>query len=129
MNTSYKPAGYNSLSPYLIVDGAQKMIDLLKGIFDAKELRRYNNPDGSIMHVEVRVDDSVLMIADASSMYPANELLLHVYVPDVLKTFKKAIDLGCEVIEQPVNKGDDPDTRGSFKDFSGNIWAVGTQKG
>jgi len=129
MNTSYKPAGYNSLSPYLIVDGAQKMIDLLTGIFDAKELRRYDNPDGSIMHVEVRIDDSVLMIADASSMYPSNELLLHVYVPDVHKTFKKAIDLGCEAIEQPVNKGDDPDTRGSFKDFSGNIWAVGTQKG
>ena len=129
MNTSFKPTGYNSLSPYLIVDGAQKMLDLLKGIFQASELRRYDNPDGTIMHVEVRIDDSVLMIADASSEYPANELLLHVYVPDVHETFKKAIDLGCEAIEQPVNKGGDPDTRGSFKDFSGNIWAVGTQKG
>ena len=129
MNSSFKPTGYNSLSPYLIVDGAQKMIDLLKGIFQATELRRYDNPDGTIMHAEVRIDDSVLMIADASSEYPSNELLLHVYVPDVHKTFKRAIDLGCEGIEQPVNKEGDPDTRGSFKDFSGNIWAVGTQKG
>lgn len=129
MNTSFKPSGYNSLSPYLIVDGAQKMIDLLKGIFQATELRRYDNPDGTIMHVELRIDDSVIMMADSSSVYPANEFLLHVYVPDVHKTFKMAIDLGCEAIEQPINKEGDPDTRGSFKDFSGNIWAVGTQKG
>jgi len=116
------------VAPYLIVDGAQKMIDLLKGIFQATELRRYEGPNGTIMHVEVRIDDSVLMMADASSAYPANEFLLHVYVRDVHDTFKKAIDLGCEVIERPVNKEGDPDTRGSFKDFSGNIWAVGTQK-
>ena len=129
MNSPYKPSGYNSLSPYLIVDGAQKMIDLLKAIFGATELRRYDNADGTIMHVEVRIDDSVIMIADSSSEYPANELLLHVYVPDVHQTFNKAIDLGCVPIEKPVNKEGDPDTRGSFKDFSGNIWAVGTQKG
>ncbi|HEX6892071.1 MAG TPA: VOC family protein [Chryseolinea sp.] len=128
MRKSFKPSGYNSVSPYLIVDGAQKMIDLLKGIFQARELRRYDGPNGTIMHVEVCIDDSVIMISDASSAYPANEVLLHVYVPDVHSTFNKAIELGCEVVERPVNKEGDPDTRGSFKDFSGNIWAVGTQK-
>ena len=128
MSTSFKPSGYNSLSPYLIVDGAQKMIDLLKEIFDAKELRRYDDPNGTIMHVEVRIDDSVIMMSDATSTYPANKFLLHVYVPDVHATFNKAIELGCEVIERPVNKEGDPDTRGSFKDFSGNVWPVGTQK-
>ena len=128
MKASYKPSGYNSLSPYIIVDGAQKMIDLLKGIFQATELRRYDNPNGTIMHVELKIDDSVIMLSDASSTYPANELLLHVYVPDVHKTFKKAIELGCVSIEEPINREGDPDTRGSFKDFSGNIWAVGTQK-
>jgi PhnB protein len=76
----------------------------------------------------VCVDDSVIMISDASSAYPANEVLLHVYVPDVHTTFNTAIELGCEVVERPVNKDGDPDTRGSFKDFAGNIWAVGTQK-
>ena len=128
MQASFKPQGYNSVSPYLIVDGAQKMIDLLKDIFQATELRRYDNPNGTIMHAELKIDDSVIMLGDASSAYPANESLLHVYVRDVHETFKKAIELGCEVIEHPVNKEGDPDTRGSFKDFSGNIWAVGTQK-
>ena len=128
MSISFKPPGYNSVSPYLIVDGAQKMIDLLKGIFQARELRRYDGPNGTIMHVEVCIDDSIIMISDATADYPANEFLLHVYVPDVHATFNKAIELGCEVVERPVNKEGDPDTRGSFKDFSGNIWAVGTQK-
>ena len=128
MSTSFKPLGYNSVSPYLIVDGTQKMINLLKEIFQATELRRYDGPNGTIMHVELRIDDSVIMMSDATPAYPANKFLLHVYVPDVHSIFNKAIELGCEVIERPVNKEGDPDTRGSFKDFSGNTWAVGTQK-
>jgi len=127
MHKPFKPANYNSVAPYFVVDGAQKMIDLLKGIFQAQELRRFNNPDRTIMHVEIRIDDSVIMLADSSPSYPANQFLMHVYVPDVHQTFQKAIALGCEVVEEPVNKEGDPDIRGSFKDFSGNVWAIGTQ--
>jgi PhnB protein len=50
----FKPENYNSVSPYFIVVDCQKMIVLLKDIFDAKELRKYENSDGSIMHVELR---------------------------------------------------------------------------
>ena len=42
----FKPSGYNSLSPYFIVDDCRKMVELLKGIFDAKELRKYEHTDG-----------------------------------------------------------------------------------
>lgn len=124
---TYKPAGYNSLSPYLIVDDCRKMIQLLKSIFNAEELRKFENPDGTIMHVELKIDDSVVMLADSSQTYPANNFLLHVYVPDVKQVFEKAITLGCQVVEEPVNKAGDPDMRGTFKDFQGNTWAVGTQ--
>lgn len=127
MEQTFKPDGYNSVSPYLIVEGAQKMIELLSVIFDAEELRRYGQEDGTIMHAEVKLDDSVIMLADASDAYPANQSLLHVYVPDVQKTFDKAIAAGCEIIEQPVRKEGDPDLRGSFRDFQGNVWAVGSQ--
>jgi PhnB protein len=48
-------------------------------------------------------------------------------VPDVFKTFDIAIENGCEIIEKPINKKDDPDTRGAFFDFAGNYWAVRTQ--
>jgi PhnB protein len=124
---SFKPNGYNSLSPYFIVDNCQKTIDLLKEIFDAKELRRYEHKDGSIMHAELKIDDSVVMLADSSKEYPANELLVHVYVDDVHKVFKKAISLGCQPLQEPTNREGDPDVRGMFKDFQGNVWAVGTQ--
>ena len=123
----YKPENYNSLSPYLIVDNAQQLADLLITVFDAKELRKYNRPNGSVMHMEVQIDDTVLMMSDATADYPAQKTMLHVYVPDVMKTFKRAIESGCQLMEEPINKPGDPDKRGAFLDFAGNYWAVSTQ--
>jgi len=127
MNKSFKPAGYNSASPYFIVNGAQRLIDLLTKIFNATELRRYNMPDGSIMHAEIQIDDSVIMLGDSSEKYPPVPIVMHVYVPDVDKTFEKAIEAGCGIIERPKQQGNDPDRRATFKDFAGNLWSVGTQ--
>ncbi len=125
---AYKPKNYNSLTPYLIVDNAQKLVDLLKIIFDATELRRFDHKNGTIAHIELKLDDSILMISNSTENYPANKTMLHIYVPDVFKTFELAITNNCETIEKPTNKEGDPDTRGSFYDFSGNYWAVSTQK-
>lgn len=127
MDPQFKPKGYNSVSPYFIVNGAQKLIDLVKIIFNAKELRRYDMEDGSIMHAEVQIDDSVIMLGDASDKFPPVPLVMHVYVSNVDEVFKKAIDAGCEPIEQPKERDGDPDRRGTFKDFGGNMWSVGTQ--
>jgi PhnB protein len=127
MDKKFKPAGYNSVSPYFIVNGAQKLIDLLKSIFDAKELRRYNMPDGTIMHAEIQIDDSVIMLADSSEKYPPVSIVMHVYVPDADKTFERAIEAGCEGVEKPRQQDNDPDKRGTFRDFAGNMWSIGTQ--
>lgn len=124
---TYKPKNYNSLSPYLIVDDAQKLVNLLKTIFGATELRRFDHENGTIAHIELKLDDSVLMISNSTEHYSANTTMLHIYVQDVFKTFDLAIKNGCKLIEQPINKEGDPDTRGSFYDFAGNYWAVGTQ--
>lgn len=126
MSKNFKPDGYNSASPYFIVAGAEKWIKLLGTIFGASESRRYMNENGTIMHLELRIDDSIIMVSEASKQYPANEFLMHVYVKDVHATFKKAIEAGCEAVQQPVQKGD-PDIRGMFKDPNGNMWAVATQ--
>lgn len=124
----FKPDGYNSLSPYFIVDNAQKLIDLLTVIFNAKSLRRFDQPGGGIMHAEVQIDDSVIMISDATAQYPAIKLVLHVYVPDVDDVFRKAVNAGCEPIKEPQEKEGDPDRRGTFRDFAGNLWSIGTQQ-
>lgn len=124
---AYKPDNYNSLSPYLIVDNAQRLVDLLTAIFDAKVLRRFDHENGKIAHIELKLDDTVIMISDSTENYEAHKTMLHIYVPDVFKTFEKAIENGCVIIERPVNKPGDPDTRGSFYDYAGNYWSVSTQ--
>lgn len=127
MTKPFKPTGYNSVSPYFIVKGAQKIFDLQKTIFDAKELRRYDNPDGTIMHAEVQIDDSLIMIADSSEKYPPLTLIMHVYVPDVDQIMEKALQARCQITEKPKTREGDPDRRGTFVDFAGNMWSIGTQ--
>lgn len=127
MQKNYKPIGYNSVSPYFVVDGAQKMVELLKELFNAQVLRSFDTPDGFIMHMEVLIDDSVIMLGESSEQFPPNTHLLHVYVPNVDETYRKAIELGCIPIETPNERKNDPDKRGTFKDFAGNLWSIGTQ--
>ncbi len=127
MNKRFKPANYNSVSPYFIVKDAQRLIDLLHKIFNASELRRYDHSNGTIMHAEIKIDDSVIMLADASDKYPSVSMVMHVYVEDVDKTFDAAIAAGCKVIELPKQREGDPDRRATFMDFADNIWSIGTQ--
>lgn len=122
-----RPTGYNAVSVYIVTNGAQSVIDFLKATFDATELRRYDNPNGSIMHAEVRIDDTVVMIADGSQQWPAFPVWLHVYVPDVDATYKKGLAAGGVSAQQPSQKEGDPDRRGGVKDPGGNTWWVSTQ--
>jgi uncharacterized glyoxalase superfamily protein PhnB len=71
VHSNWKPENYNSVSVYIVADKAQRVIDFLKETFDAAELRRFGTPDGKIMHAEVSIDDTVVMIADAGGAYPA----------------------------------------------------------
>lgn len=127
MSTPFKPAGYNSVSPYFIVPQAKRFMELMSDLFNAKELRCYNTPEGGVMHAELMVDDTVIMLGEASEKFPAVPMVLHVYVPDVDAAYAKALSLGCEGIEPPKQRDGDPDRRASFKDYAGNWWSVGTQ--
>jgi uncharacterized glyoxalase superfamily protein PhnB len=127
MSVAWKPTGYSSLSPYLMVENAQRVIDFLKAGFGATELRRYDMPDGTIMHVEVRIDDSVVMLADAGGPYPAFPVWLHLYVSDVDATYARALRAGGTSVQEPQQKEGDPDRRGGVNDPSGNTWWISQQ--
>lgn len=127
MSLTYKPEGYASVSVYIMADDAQRLIDFLTGTLDAKPLRRYERPDGTIMHAEVQIDDSVVMIAQAAPEYPAFPVWLHVYVPDVDATYQRMLAAGGESVDAPNRKQGDGDKRGGVKDFAGNIWWISTQ--
>ncbi|MBO6516825.1 MAG: VOC family protein [Bacteroidia bacterium] len=129
MTKKFKPIGYSSVSPYFVAKDAKRLIELLGGIFNAQILKKYNLPDGTIMHAEIKIDDSVIMLGNSSDKFPSNKLLTHIYVANVDEIFQRAIDLGCESVEEPKERGGDPDRRGSFKDFAGNVWSISTHIG
>lgn len=122
---AYKPETYPSVSPYLIVDGAARTIDFLTTVFDAVEIQCFAHADGRIGHAEVRIDDSVVMLADGAEGWPPIPCYVHIYVKDVDATYRRALDAGAESIQAPVKK-DDPDKRGGVKDAGGTTWWIAT---
>lgn len=124
----HKPDGYNSVSPYLIVNGAAGTIDFLAQVFGATELRRFPAEDGKVMHAEVRIDDTVLMIADGAEGWPPIPAHVHIYVADVDDTYRRALAAGAETVQEPVQKGDE-DKRGGIKDAGGTTWWIATRVG
>jgi len=127
MNRSYKPQGYSSVSAYVVANDAHDVIDFLIKSFDARQTRRYDRPDGSIMHAEVQIDDTVVMIADGGGDNPAFPIWLHVYVPDVDTSYRRALEAGGLLVDEPKQREGDPDRRGGVKDPAGNTWWIATQ--
>jgi uncharacterized glyoxalase superfamily protein PhnB len=128
MSSQHKPKGSTTVSPYLIVDGATRTIDFLARVFDATELRRFADPGGRVMHAEVRLGDSVIMLGDAGENWPPVPAHVHVYVPDVDATYRRALDAGASSVQEPVQRGDE-DKRGGIKDAGGVTWWIATRVG
>lgn len=126
MNSSHKPQGYTTVSPYLIVDDANHTIEFLVRVFDAVELRRFPDGAGKLMHAEVRIDDTVVMLADGSAGWPPIPSYVHVYVPDVDATYRRALEAGGTSVQEPVKKGDE-DKRGGVRDAGGTTWWIATR--
>ncbi|HMD82858.1 MAG TPA: VOC family protein [Anaerolineales bacterium] len=123
---SYKPQNYNTVSPYLIVDGANRTIEFLKTVFGASELRRFTDTNGKIMHAEVRIDDTVVMLADSAENWQSVPSYVHIYVNDVDTIYKRALEAGGISIQEPIKK-DDEDKRGGVKDVGGTTWWIATK--
>ena len=128
MTTPWKPDGYPTVSPYLIVDGAEGTIGFLVRALDAVELRRFPAADGRVMHAEVRIGDSVLMIADSVEGWPATTAHVHVYVADVDATYRRALEAGATSVQAPERK-DDADRRAGVADGGGTTWWIATKVG
>jgi uncharacterized glyoxalase superfamily protein PhnB len=122
----HKPDGYTTVSPYLIVDGAARTIDFLTSVLGAKEIRRFTDDKGGVRHAEVRIDDTVIMVADGVEGWPPMPSHVHVYVPDVDATYQRALAAGAESVQAPVKK-DDADKRGGVKDAGGTTWWIATK--
>ena len=122
----YKPEGYTTISPYLIVDGASATIEFARTVFGAVELRRVPPGTGKVMHAEIRIDDTVVMMGDSTDGWPAVPSHVHVYVPDVDATYRRALEAGAVSVQEPLKK-QDADKRGGVKDQGGTTWWIATK--
>lgn len=126
MNSSHKPEGYSTVSPYLIVDGASETIEFVVRVFDGVPLRRFADESGKLVHAEVGIDDTVVMVADGVEGWPPMPSHVHIYVADVDATYRRALEAGASSVQEPVQR-DDPDKRGGVKDAGGTTWWIATK--
>ena len=126
--SAYKPGGFPSASPYIMVKDGQGLIDFVTAVFGATPERRFDH-EGRIAHAEMRIDDSVIMLADAHGEWAPVPTWVHVYVADVDATYRKALAAGGTSIQPPSQRDGDPDKRGGVADPWGNQWWISTQLG
>ena len=128
MATQVKPVpqGYHTVTPYLVVDGAEKIIRFVKEAFGAQPVfEPMARPDGKIMHAEFKIGDSVVMLADTSERAQATSDTLHLYVPNVDAVYQKALKAGGKSLMEPTDQfyGD---RSSSVMDPAGNRWFIAT---
>jgi PhnB protein len=121
------PDGYHTVTPYLTVRGAEKVIEFLKQAFGGEPMETIKRPNGSVMHAQVKIGDSIVMIADESEMAKAAPSTLYLYVPNVDAVYQRAVKAGGKSIMEPTDMfyGD---RSGGVKDPSDNSWFLATHK-
>jgi uncharacterized glyoxalase superfamily protein PhnB len=122
------PDGYHSVTPYLVVQGAAKLIEFLKKAFGAEEVfPPMRGPDGAIMHAELRIGDSIVMMGDAGGEFQPMQSMIHLYVGDADAVCKRALQAGATSVRELADQfyGD---RSAGVKDLCGNFWWIATHK-
>jgi PhnB protein len=127
------PPGHPAISPYLIVDNAPRALEFYKKAFGAKELMRHAGPDGRIGHAELRIADSIIMLADEHPEIDARSpksiggtpVSLHLYVKDVDAVARQAVGAGARVV-RAVQTQFYGDRNGTLADPFGHQWHLST---
>ncbi len=125
------PDGYHTATPYLIVSGAAQALDFYKNVFGATELLRMAGPDGRVAHAEIKIGDSVIMLADEAHGYRSPRSLggagvsTLLYVQDVDDCFSRAVAAGAKV-QRPLANQFYGDRSGTVEDPFGHVWTIAT---
>ncbi len=120
------PDGYHTITPYLTVNDAAKLIDFVKAAFGANVLHAMTNDEGNIRHAEAQIGDSRVMIAQAFDEWKPRPSTLYLYVDDTDETYKRAIAAGAKSLMEPADQfyGD---RNGGVEDAFGNWWWIATR--
>ena len=126
MAKDYRPRGFRAVTPGLSVEGSSALLDFLARAFDAREGDITRNGDGSILHGEVIIGDSVVEMSEARPEWPAKPCSLHFYVPDTDACYARAVAAGAVSLTKPE---DAPygDRAAAVRDPAGNQWFIATR--
>lgn len=118
------PEGFHTVTPYLLVRDAAKLIDFAKKAFDAREVFRETMGEG-LVHANLLIGDSMVMIGDAPERVEPMPCMLYLYVKDADAAYKKAVAAGAVSVSEPRDEfyGD---RSGGVKDAFGNQWWLAT---
>jgi PhnB protein len=119
--SNFQPEGWHTVTPRIIVHGAEKLVEFVKNVFGATGQYHSQAP------AELRLGDSIIMVSDAGVRDPMTACL-YVYVESADITWQRAIEAGAQSIESPLNTPYG-DRRGMVKDPWGNTWQIATRKG
>lgn len=128
------PAGYHTVTPSIIVRDAARAIDFYARAFGAEEVSRIAAPDGSIMHAEIRIGDSIVMLGEENEQWGTlsplstrgNPGSLHIYVDDADAAFARALRAGAS-IRYPLEDAFWGDRYGKVTDPYGHEWGIATR--
>jgi PhnB protein len=122
------PEDYHSVTPYLIVPGVTPLIMFLQDSFLAEITRSpIRRPDDSVMHAEMRIGDSRVMMAEPTVEWSTMPGSVYLYVEDCDSTFRRALRAGAKTVMEPADQ-DYGDRMGGVRDPSGNLWWIAQRK-
>lgn len=120
------PDGYMNVTPFMNIKGCAEAIEFYKKAFGAEERARMATPTGQIMHAEITIGNSVVMLAEAM-MNPPTQSSMHLYVENCDAWWKRATEAGIQ-IAMPIADMFWGDRYGVLTDKWGNRWAIATHK-
>jgi PhnB protein len=122
-----RPTRKPKLAPYLIAKDAKGLLRFVERALGGKLSYIVNRQDGTILHAEVRIADSLVMLADPPGGRGSFPAMMHLYVPNADASYKRAIKEGAKSVQPPAKQGDG-DLRGGVTDAWGNQWWFTTPK-
>ncbi|MEM7349806.1 MAG: VOC family protein [Acidobacteriota bacterium] len=126
MTTQPIPDGYTAITPYLLVEGAAKLLDFLAEAFGAEESFRLDRPDGSLMHAEIRIDDAAVMVGEPMGEFGPMPGSIYLYVKDCDAVYERALAAGGVSVMPVTHMAHAGERYGGVKDPSGNLWWIAT---
>lgn len=122
MKTVNIPEGYQQIMAYLIVENAAAFISFTQKAFGATERLKTMRDEHTIMHAEISIGESVIMMADATDQFKQQNAGLFIYVDDCDTVFQKALDNGATTVMEPADQS--YGRSGGLKDAFGNTWWI-----